>query len=944
MKQVKKLLAFLLAFAMLASMAVAPVWAADFNDVPESHPYYDAIQSLVVRGVINGYADGTFKPDATITRAEFCKMVIFALNLGSVAEGEVTETGFPDVATNHWAASNIKVAYDMGIINGFDDGTFKPEENVTFEQSVKMVVCAASDKLKQMADANGGYPEGYLRVAQGYQFLRNISASNTAPAPRGVIAKLMDNMLKADLSDMGGTTGPSGRGENNGATIGTLREVKGQIVSIYGASILSAEDSVPKDSIKMLLSTGEEVIYSAKNLSIKNNLYDYLGKLVIAYYTYDDGVNTQILSNLTLQRSKNDENVVGVDQIQAGYSNTDVMYYDEDGDEVDISIDPSAKIMFNGRLATESFKTLLDANIANTGSIRFLSSKGSGTADVVFFTVYENIYVTSITSSTNTVYGEGGVKYVIDDEDRSKVVTILKNGQSVSFSSIAKGQILSISQSRDGKVMEVLISTEAPSGRVSGLTRAEKEIILGGKTYTFANNVTMGTDITTGSNLKLYLDAFGKIAKYEFVASSTSYTYAYLMDFQNFGTSLAANVQMEVLNLNGTTIKGATPLKLGDTLLLNNVNYDVAREYDKIVSVLSAAAAQYNYGADYTLAAGELYQPIKYSESNNVVKEILVGKPIAESTNADIKIDTVGLSGIKCTTTNTVLSGIYNLNSGTKVLMVPVDRSDVDEYTLKTGTNSGFVAGDTYNVLLVDVNKSDVPALVVVYVGDSTLNVTNEWVNNYPGVVIRKSLVPAGNQLTVLMHTGEEVYIDEGTSFYNQVEIGDIVRIAADSSGQIEEMEVVADATEIYAGNEFIKIPSARVASLNIFTGDSGTTRRIREGDRKDQDTAVMSLLAGTVYEVVDDTLKMALEYTVNGSMADQLTLGEAGKMQNLSAGSAKVVAVEFDAAGEVDNVDTEADLTQLAAYTKVGGSADKVFVYRARSSVELVVVFRPVQ
>ena len=70
-----KILSLLLALTMLLSVAVVPASAADFTDVKKDYQYYDAIQDLVARGIINGYEDGSFKPKANITRAEGAKII-----------------------------------------------------------------------------------------------------------------------------------------------------------------------------------------------------------------------------------------------------------------------------------------------------------------------------------------------------------------------------------------------------------------------------------------------------------------------------------------------------------------------------------------------------------------------------------------------------------------------------------------------------------------------------------------------------------------------------------------------------------------------------------------------------------------------------------------------------------------------------------------------------
>ncbi len=101
------------------------------------------IMYLVDRGIINGYADGTFKPDKNITRAEFVTIIVKALDL---ATSKINS--FSDIES-HWAKDAISIAYANGIVKGFEDGSFKPNELITREQMATIVVNAFKLESKQ---------------------------------------------------------------------------------------------------------------------------------------------------------------------------------------------------------------------------------------------------------------------------------------------------------------------------------------------------------------------------------------------------------------------------------------------------------------------------------------------------------------------------------------------------------------------------------------------------------------------------------------------------------------------------------------------------------------------------------------------------------------------------------------------------------------------------
>ncbi len=111
----KKVLSFVLVLAMILGSFSMVFATAAFEDV-EGTKYESAVTSLTDLGVINGYPDGTFKPDKNITRAEFCKVVIKSLGLDY--DGSTAPTVFTDVPSSHWASGYVQAAYELGIVNG----------------------------------------------------------------------------------------------------------------------------------------------------------------------------------------------------------------------------------------------------------------------------------------------------------------------------------------------------------------------------------------------------------------------------------------------------------------------------------------------------------------------------------------------------------------------------------------------------------------------------------------------------------------------------------------------------------------------------------------------------------------------------------------------------------------------------------------------------------
>lgn len=114
--------------------------AAGFTDVGRFYSWArEAINDLASRGIIGGVSPGKFGPDQNLTRAQFAKILTLALGL---TPQEVTKTRFSDVASGAWYAPSVELAAERGLIGGYADGTFKPDQPVSRQEMVVMVVRA----------------------------------------------------------------------------------------------------------------------------------------------------------------------------------------------------------------------------------------------------------------------------------------------------------------------------------------------------------------------------------------------------------------------------------------------------------------------------------------------------------------------------------------------------------------------------------------------------------------------------------------------------------------------------------------------------------------------------------------------------------------------------------------------------------------------------------
>lgn len=128
----------------LAQVELTVQAAPRYTDVPMDNPNFLAIEYLSDQGVVSGYGDGTFRPDQPITRAQLLKTLATALHWGLITPQEAR---FTDVVTGTWMYPYVETAAARGVMDGYSDGTFKPNNSLTKGQTVKTLVKAAGWKL-----------------------------------------------------------------------------------------------------------------------------------------------------------------------------------------------------------------------------------------------------------------------------------------------------------------------------------------------------------------------------------------------------------------------------------------------------------------------------------------------------------------------------------------------------------------------------------------------------------------------------------------------------------------------------------------------------------------------------------------------------------------------------------------------------------------------------
>lgn len=188
----KKLLCFILILSVLLTPTLA------FSDI-SSREVSEAADALSALGIVNGVGGDYFSPNANLTRSQFCKIAVLALNTSDVTAYK-RYTVFPDVKSNYWGAGYINAAVrKYNLVKGLPNGTFAPEKPITYGEACTMLLYMLGYKAE---DIGNFWPQDYINKAKALNITNGVELKNpSTPITRGETAIMLRNLLTTNTKD-----------------------------------------------------------------------------------------------------------------------------------------------------------------------------------------------------------------------------------------------------------------------------------------------------------------------------------------------------------------------------------------------------------------------------------------------------------------------------------------------------------------------------------------------------------------------------------------------------------------------------------------------------------------------------------------------------------------------------------------------------------------------
>ena len=188
---------------IILTVALCGIPAYAFSDVPLSTSYSDSVKRISALGIIKGFEDGTFKPDDLLSREQFAAVMVKSANLEDSATTASTLFSFPDVSRTRWSNGYIKVSLDQGFIKGMPDGTFLPDDPLTFGQVCTVMVRALG---YTDTDVTGVWPNNYIDKAKQLKLADTLKFFADQNMPRWALALMLDSLVSTIIKTDEDTT------------------------------------------------------------------------------------------------------------------------------------------------------------------------------------------------------------------------------------------------------------------------------------------------------------------------------------------------------------------------------------------------------------------------------------------------------------------------------------------------------------------------------------------------------------------------------------------------------------------------------------------------------------------------------------------------------------------------------------------------------------------
>lgn len=438
-----------------------------FSDIGDSQ-FKDEIQTVYSLGVIDAETTSEFSPQKAITRGEFADAV---LKLTGMVAGAAASGGYVDVPASHTYYRQIMAVTALGYMAGHGDGMFMPENQVTADEVIKVFVNMLNRKAQ--AEGFGGYPSGYNKVASSVGLRDGMqSVKGDAVINKEQLAMLVYNLLEADAYSETGYSPDLIRLSGLIPFSELFLDIKIDegIVSANRFTAINSSKGTERDTVFIddeeysvnMTNAGDLLGYNVKYYAKKQeNAPDTL--LYVSVEKGNDKVFTLTDEQILSSKLSSNRNFV-------------IEYENESGRSQELRIGLDCDVIYNGVYCKAP--TEVDF-LPKMGSITFVDNDRDSDYDVLFVSSAVVYRVSDASANRKIIVDTNGKPQLdfVNTEDENLIIK--KDGKDISFSEIAKDDLMFVYQSKQPDNVHTVIEiyNNTKTGNISQVN-ANKEMVI----------------------------------------------------------------------------------------------------------------------------------------------------------------------------------------------------------------------------------------------------------------------------------------------------------------------------------------------------------------------------------------------------------------------------------------------------------------------------------
>lgn len=203
MKKIKGIICIVCVICVISSVLTVSAKQTTYSDLNSDYECYHPVMRLSEEEIINGYEDNTYRPWNNVTRAEFCKIVVAMMDKTEEAKTISASSAFSDVNAVKWCIPYVNYLTTNNIIKGYADATFKPNNIITYAEAVTILLRVSGYSEEQVGYS---WPANYINKAEDLKIAGNMKFSQNDAVTRAATAIMVDNVMFTNVNGSVGVT------------------------------------------------------------------------------------------------------------------------------------------------------------------------------------------------------------------------------------------------------------------------------------------------------------------------------------------------------------------------------------------------------------------------------------------------------------------------------------------------------------------------------------------------------------------------------------------------------------------------------------------------------------------------------------------------------------------------------------------------------------------